>query len=54
MARPTRIKIKVNNDFQEVVPGKSPAVLKQEQQNRKPPPLDVSKLPDPKELEKRG
>lgn len=54
MARPTRIKIKVNNDYQEVVPGRSPAVLRQEQSQRKRPKLDVNKLPDPKELERSG
>ncbi|NIW99143.1 MAG: hypothetical protein GWN13_13030 [Phycisphaerae bacterium] len=54
MARPTRIKIKVNGDFKEVVPGKSPAVLKQEQGNTERPRIDVNNLPEPKELEKRG
>lgn len=54
MPRPTRIKVKVNGDYQEVVSGRSPAVLRQEESDRKPPKIDVSRLPDPKELERRG
>lgn len=54
MPRETRFKIKVNGDYREVVPGKSPAVLDQEKRKSSLPKVDVTKLPDPKELRKHG
>lgn len=55
MARDTVIKIKhPDGVMREVVPGKSPKVMAEEQKQNKRPLLDVNRLPNPKELENRG